>query len=62
VIYNYFLSFINLMNLSRFLSFNYSLCGREIRLILRSNFKGAWHNWKRVDSTYRDELFKEFKV
>jgi hypothetical protein len=62
VLYNYFLSFINLMNLSRFLSFNYLLCGREIRLILRSNFKGAWHNWKRVDSTYRDELFKEFKV
>jgi hypothetical protein len=63
VFYNYFLSFIILMNLCRFFkSFNNSSCGCEIRFILRSNFKGTWHNWEKVDSTYRDELFKEFKV
>jgi hypothetical protein len=62
VLYNYFLSFIILMNLFRFLSFNNSSYGREIGLILRSNFKGAWHNWEIVDSTYKDELFKEFRV
>ncbi|KAI5581132.1 hypothetical protein BDE02_08G200900 [Populus trichocarpa] len=30
-------------------NFNNSSCGREIRLILRSNFKGPWHNWEKVD-------------
>ena len=62
MLYNYFLSFIILMNLFRFLSFNNSSYGREIGLILRSNFKGPWYNWEKVGPTYRDELFKEFKV
>jgi hypothetical protein len=48
VLYNYFLSFIILMNLYRFLSFNSSSCGREIGLILRSNFKRAWHIGKEL--------------
>jgi hypothetical protein len=34
----------------------------QIGLIFRLNFKGPWHNWEKIDSTYRDELFKEFKV
>ncbi|XP_061959707.1 uncharacterized protein LOC133703424 [Populus nigra] len=41
--------------------FNNASCGRAIGDILRSNFKGAWHSWEKVDSMCRDELFKEFK-
>uniref|UniRef100_A0A6N2KI17 Uncharacterized protein n=1 Tax=Salix viminalis TaxID=40686 RepID=A0A6N2KI17_SALVM len=36
--------------------FNNASCGREIRIILRTNFKGPWHSWDKVD-----ELLKEFK-
>uniref|UniRef100_A0A6N2LZK7 Uncharacterized protein n=1 Tax=Salix viminalis TaxID=40686 RepID=A0A6N2LZK7_SALVM len=41
--------------------FNNASCGREIENILRCNFKGPWHSWEKVDSMYKDELFKEFK-
>uniref|UniRef100_A0A6N2K9F1 Uncharacterized protein n=1 Tax=Salix viminalis TaxID=40686 RepID=A0A6N2K9F1_SALVM len=41
--------------------FNNASCGREIGNILRCNFKGPWHCWEKVDSMYKDELFKEFK-
>jgi hypothetical protein len=43
--------------------FNNASCGHAIRDILRFNFKGAWHSWKKkIDLMCRDELFKEFKV
>uniref|UniRef100_A0A6N2M4Q7 Uncharacterized protein n=1 Tax=Salix viminalis TaxID=40686 RepID=A0A6N2M4Q7_SALVM len=41
--------------------FNNASCGREIRIILRSNFKGPWYSWDKVDAMCKDELFKEFK-
>uniref|UniRef100_A0A6N2LBZ9 Uncharacterized protein n=1 Tax=Salix viminalis TaxID=40686 RepID=A0A6N2LBZ9_SALVM len=41
--------------------FNNASCGREIGNILRCNFKGPWHSWEKIDSMYKDELFKEFK-
>uniref|UniRef100_A0A6N2N2A2 Uncharacterized protein n=1 Tax=Salix viminalis TaxID=40686 RepID=A0A6N2N2A2_SALVM len=41
--------------------FNNASCGREIGIILRTNFKGPWHSWDKVDAMCKDELFKEFK-
>uniref|UniRef100_A0A6N2M9Q7 Uncharacterized protein n=1 Tax=Salix viminalis TaxID=40686 RepID=A0A6N2M9Q7_SALVM len=41
--------------------FNNASCGREIGIILRTNFKGPWHFWDKVDAMCKDELFKEFK-
>uniref|UniRef100_A0A6N2L991 Uncharacterized protein n=1 Tax=Salix viminalis TaxID=40686 RepID=A0A6N2L991_SALVM len=42
--------------------FNNASCGREIGIILRSNFKGPWYSWDKVDAMCKDELFKEFKL
>jgi len=56
---NYFFNISLLLYIFRF---NNASCGRAIGDILRSNFKGAWHSWEKVDSMCRDELFKEFKV
>ena len=42
--------------------FNNESCGHAIGDILRSNFKGAWYSWEKIDSMCKDELFKEFKV
>ena len=62
---NYLLLCNYLFNISLLLyifRFNNASCGRAIEDILRSNFKGAWHSWEKVDPMCRDELFKEFKV